>query len=117
MGMPGPISRSSFSIYDKMTPMKVSVQKGNPDPYNFRIDKHTQIENYLVLLVTYRGVTNYEGKKVLVYEDLTFEDVRKLKSLDPHFSDNKKFKSPIARFRPDITGWGMAIRFCKCMSL
>ena len=37
------------------------------------------------------------------------------KSIDPHFSENKKFFSPIARFEPTLEGEEMAIRMCESM--
>jgi hypothetical protein len=35
------------------------------------------------------------------------------KIIDPHFSDNKNFYSPIARFVPTDDGWRMAEAFCE----
>ena len=32
--------------------------------------------------------------------------------IDPHFSDNKKYHSPIARFEPTDRGWEMALTLC-----
>jgi hypothetical protein len=115
MGL-GPSWGKSSSIYDKSKIVEVRIV-GNPDPFDFRIDRHEQIGDYLILLVVYRGVKNYEGKKVMVYKDLTFKQVQTFKSLDPHFSESKDFASPIARFKPDITGWAMAKRFVNCLIL
>ncbi|MHA1828612.1 MAG: hypothetical protein ACTSX6_08190 [Candidatus Heimdallarchaeaceae archaeon] len=46
-------------------------------------------------------------------------DINKLyqqKTIDPHFSENKSFYSPIARFISTNEGWNMAIDFCKILS-
>ena len=126
MGL-GPKWGKSSSIYDdspairhfqdaKLQRPVVEVRiPGNPDPYDFRIDRHKEIGDYLIVLVVYRGVRNYEGKKVMVYKDLTFKKIQTFTSLDPHFSENTKYASPIARFKPNMVGWAMAERFVNCL--
>ena len=111
--MPGPISRSSFSSYD--TKSKEPANPGNPDPKRFRIDKHARIGNYLILCVVYPDCRNFEGKKVMVFKDLTIRQVENFESLDPHFSNSKDFASPIARFLPTMEGWHHARQFCKLL--
>jgi len=83
-------------------------QPHNPDPNNFVIIRTEQIGRFLLLLVQYPDCTNYEGKKILMYIGITLEDIFKQGHIDPHFSNNKKFHSPIARFIPDNIGWNMA---------
>lgn len=111
MGMPGPLSRSSCSSYDK--PEKTQVNPLNPDPSNFIIEKYQELNGFLLMLVRYPNCTNYEGNKILVYKDLTYAQVKKFKTLDPHFSNNKNYASPMARFEPTLIGWGYARRMCK----
>jgi hypothetical protein len=81
----------------------------NPDPGNYKIIKHTQINSALVVKIQYLDCTNYEGIKVLVYANTTLAELKAQKLIDPHFSENKKFKSPIARFTPTKLGWRLAI--------
>jgi hypothetical protein len=84
----------------------------NPDPYNWIIND-TFINGswdkniYLLIDITYPDCTNYEGRKIMLYENVTEDDLRKQKTLDPHFSSNKRFHSPIARFEPTKEGWEM----------
>ena len=66
----------------------------------------------LIVEIQYPDCINYEGKKILVFENVEYSDLMKQGSIDPHFSDNKKFKSPIARFSPTERGWQMAEVFC-----
>lgn len=99
----------SSSSFD--TPKRKSYDP-NPDPSNYKILKHIQIGNFLILKIKYYDCTNFEGEKILVFEN-TLENVLKQKSIDPHFSDNKKFISPIARFEPTIKGWEMATFLTK----
>jgi len=44
----------------------------------------------------------------MLYKDATVDDLKNQRSLDPHFSSNKRFHSPIARFEPTELGWNMA---------
>ena len=81
-----------------------AVDNSNPDPKNFIIVNEKEHRGYLILLVKYPNCTNYEGKKLLVYEG--FKSSKELlehnnNKLDPHFSDT--VGSPMARFRPRQT--------------
>ena len=81
------------------------IKDHNPDPYNFKVLKHILVDNMLIVEIQYPDCINYEGKKILVFENVKYSDLMKQGSIDPHFSDNKKFKSPIARFSPTEQGW------------
>lgn len=123
MGMPGLCSRSSYDKYEEVKANKYKDEKlttteyssGNPNPGRFRIDRHEEIGDYLVLLVVYPDCRNYEGKKVMVFKDLKWAQINKFKTIDPHFSNNKEMTSPIARFEPTIIGWTHAKMFCKML--
>lgn len=59
--------------------------------------------NYLVIEATYPNCTNYEGKKILLYNKYrSSAEVLAANNgeLDPHFSE----KGPIARFSPGTLG-------------
>ena len=85
------------------------VLRPMPDPLRFEIVDVAHYDNAHVLHVYYPGCTNYEGVKILVlpgkYELRT--------SLDPHFS--KEEGSPIARFKPDETGWALACAVAEAL--
>lgn len=93
----------------------VKVPLPNPDPKNFKIVKFDQIKNYLVVMVNYPDCTNYEGNKILIYYGCTMKDLLKQGTIDPHFSENQDFLSPIARFEPTPRGWTHAMLFCNWM--
>lgn len=105
-----PFGRSS-STYDS-TPLRVIESKSpnypNPDPNNYKIIRGYEYNNNLIVEIKYLDCTNYEGRKILFYENCTLLDLMKQKSIDPHFSENKKFHSPTARFEPTERGWCMA---------
>ncbi len=86
--------------------------KGNPDPSNYRIIKYDSIDESLVVLIKYFDCDNYEGRKILVYENCLLEELKNQGLIDPHFSENKNYKSPIARFEPTDRGWLYAKNFC-----
>jgi len=85
----------------------------NPKPDNYKILKLQQIGNHLIIKIKYLDCVNYEGVKVLVFENCKLTDLTKQKLIDPHFSENKKFKSPIARFEPTEKGWKLAINLME----
>lgn len=88
----------------------------NPDPYNWIINRSQKVGNYLIVDVTYPDCVNYEGKKIMVYEGINTKDLRDQKSIDPHFSSNKKFHSPVARFEPTEFGWEIAVKLAKVLT-
>lgn len=104
----GAIGLFSSSSYDepKRTP--------NPDPMRYTILQSEQVGKYCVLTIQYHGCLNYEGQKILVYE-AWLEELKNQPALDPHFSENTEYYSPIARFEPTVTGWKNAITFCKAI--
>lgn len=95
---------------------KVFEEKFNPDPYNYKIKSYTQLYNYLILEINYPNCLNYEGNKILVFKGVTLKDIKKQKCIDPHFSDNKNYISPIARFEPTKEGLSNAITFVIAMN-
>jgi len=111
------ISRSSYDYS--------SVKLPNPNPLKYKILKEEVIYGpgfvptvlYTILLIEYPDCNNYEGKKILVYTipRKPLEARNKEVGLDPHFSENKSYHSPIARFEPTDAGWENAILFCQAM--
>lgn len=97
----------SSSVYDANIKPIASV---NPNPHRFNILRSQQVGLCLVLEVRYPDCTNYEGRKIMVFENTTLEHIEKQEIIDPHFfPSGKKFKSPIARLEPTERGWKMAI--------
>ena len=45
----------------------------------------------------------------MVYENCSIDKLLKQKLIDPHFSENKKMFSPVARFEPTTKGWELAL--------
>lgn len=113
------IGPSYKSCYTNSSP---SVVAPNPNPGNFEIlraENFTSSRGTLVLVaeIHYVGCTNFEGKKICVYQDLSVEKLKSQPFLDPHFSNitNSSFRSlfPVARFKPDKDGWNNACLFAK----
>jgi hypothetical protein len=102
-------------------PKAGTVEKGNPNPKNYhikrtrRFGKASGLGEYLVIEINYPDCTNFEGNKILVYEDTKLSELSRQGSIDPHFTNNTRFKAPIARFVPTYRGWKMATRFAILM--
>jgi len=131
MGMPGPFKRSSFSTYDRPAVQTVvrertvverpviveaRIAEGNPDPWNHRIERSRQVGTWVIVQAEYPDCLNYEGRKIMVYRDATVADLVAQRHLDPHFSCNKRFHSPFARFEPTPEGWEAAETLAGMMS-
>ena len=106
-------SSSKLDKYDGYFPAKVrsldlKPNLPNPKSDNYEIKQHLQLGVYLIIKIRYLDCTNYEGNKILVFKNCTLKKLLKQKLIDPHFSNNKKFHSPIARFEPTKTGWSLA---------
>lgn len=101
------VSPSSSSSFDRNSndPM--------PNPKKFTILRDSVIGKWLIIKINYPDCKNYEGDKILVYWNCSVDDLIKQGAIDPHFSDNKEFHSPFARFRPDEIGWDAAIWFVQ----
>jgi hypothetical protein len=103
MGL-SPFSKSSYDTVEKV----VYKTQPNPDPTNYKIIKYLENRGFLIVEIQYPDCTNYEGRKILLYKHCTMKDLLKQKSIDPHFSENTDYYSPIARFEPTAEGWATA---------
>lgn len=92
-----------------------TVRDKNPNPENYKIINNISLSGYLIVFINYPDCDNYEGNKILVYKNCDIYKLKKQKSIDPHFSENEKFYSPMARFVPTEEGWNMAINFIRSL--
>ena len=67
---------------------------------------------FVIAKIRYSDCINYEGNKILVFENASKKEVLSAKEIDPHFCESNHL-SPIARFEPTKNGWQNAIVFCK----
>jgi hypothetical protein len=82
----------------------------NPDPSKYRLVKKEQRHGHLIVELHYDGCTNFEGHKLLVFKNTTWEKLllRNRDRIDPHFNHSRKYQYPVARFVPNATGWKLA---------
>lgn len=106
-----PVTRVIERVVEKVK--YVVDNSGNPDSSRYRIDTFKKIDKFLIVWIVYPNCTNYEGQKILVYQNIEMRDLLNQKLVDPHFSNNTKYHSPIARFVPTNEGWEMAKRFAR----
>ena len=111
----GSLFKISKDTYDQISKNENPISI-NPNPTNWKIIKHLQIGDVLIVKIQYPDCINYEGNKILVYENTNIKSLKKQTKIDPHFSENKKYKSPLARFEPTDHGWNMAEKFAKSLN-
>ncbi len=102
------ITRHKINKYENCS-CNINSPAPNPDPSRWKLLEQKIFTNGYVLKVRYLDCTNFEGVKIIVFHG----KMSLPKILDPHFSEGKN--SPIARFRPDKKGWGMAIKLAKSL--
>jgi len=94
---------------------KEEVIKGNPDPRNFEFVLVKAVSKLAcVAEIKYLDCTNYEGRKILVF-NCSLNEIIELKCIDPHFSDKDDVLSPIARFEPTDRGWNLAVKLAESL--
>jgi len=103
----------SKSVSDSKTWANKTNTLPNPNPSNYKIIREKAIDKFILIEINYPDCKNYEGNKILLFENTTIHQLKMQKLIDPHFSDNLKFHSPIARFEPTEKGWGMALRLIE----
>lgn len=117
MGLSIGVSKSSFDDgidgkrwrgFSCDCPPQIVTPNPNPERYGL-MDYFSEGHSFAIKL-RYEGCTNYEGIKILVFNNTSLSEVIKKNKnkIDPHFSDNKNFISPIARFEPTSFGWTLA---------
>lgn len=90
------------------------ISEFDPNPTKFIIRMYNEQNGNLAILVKYPNCKNYEGEKVIVYRNTTWEQVRNLKELDPHFTKKTVIK-PFARFEPTTEGWLKAVELLNAL--
>jgi len=76
-----------------------------PDPRSFSVLKSYRRGNNVALMIKYPEAENYEGLKILVFENEPKEFVAGAIQFDPHFFPDSNL---VARFAPTTRGWAMA---------
>jgi len=110
MGLNFMRSSSSFEtpsksiIHTIIERIKPNKPLPNPRADNYSVLRSEAVNGRLVIEIRYHDCTNYEGRKIMLYE-CSLEDLMSQKLIDPHFCDSTKYLSPIARFEPTERGW------------
>jgi len=104
------------SIFNKNSYSNFDGNKDpNPKPDNYQILQTSGVGDYTIIKLKYLDCTNYEGVKILVFK-ASLSNIINQKKIDPHFSDNKTYISPIARFEPTHAGLLMALALCELLN-
>ena len=122
-------TRSPITDIKKFSPVDVGIVEGSVGNTeeeetleelraNCKILMALQVGDYLITRIQYSDCTTFEGQKILVYKTTETELAKQMETvgLDPHFSKNKKYHSPIARFIPNLDGWRIAVKLTQMLS-
>lgn len=109
----GPFSRSSSNYSNEYVPPTYTT---NPNPRNYKIIRYKEKDGNSLVEINYPNCTNYEGNKILFYR-CTMVELLLQKEIDPHFSENKTFKSPFARFEPTANGWNAGLKMLEYLDV
>jgi hypothetical protein len=85
-----------------------------PSRYNYMEMQNNEQNGNIAILVNYPNCKNYEGEKIIVFKNTTWEQVKNLKELDPHFTEENVVK-PFARFEPTEEGWLSAVALLNAL--
>ena len=113
----GVLKLFSSSSYDSTNSNKSEKSLPNPDPTNYNVVRYKEIGTCLVIEIKYHDCINYEGNKIMVYQNCTYSQLMRQGHIDPHFTDNENYYSPKARFKPDTNGWNNAIMYANLINL
>lgn len=100
-------------IYESSSSTKIDP---NPKPDKYQVLEVVEDGKYLLMKLKYDGCTTYEGTKVLLFENVKLIDLMNQKLIDPHFSDDRMYKYPMARFVPTKDGWNAGLKFIAMMN-
>ena len=106
------ISSSSFDD-ENGDNIKIDI---NPNPSNYEVLDGVEIGDYIILKINYPNCTNYEGNKILLFK-CRLKELQEQELIDPHFSNNPNYISPIARFEPTEDGWDNAVLLASSLDL
>ncbi len=109
------LRRVSASALVDNAPRRGKGAAGNPDPARYVVEQAKDVNNHLVVRIRYPDCTNYEGRKVMVFENLTLNALKRQKLVDPHFCKNSDYAHPVARFEPTERGWMWALAFAASL--
>lgn len=93
------------------------ISSPQPNPAEFRFGRIEEFpENgAIVAEVIYPNCTNFEGRKVIVFQGISKKELVHQRTLDPHFSQKGIGIHIVARFKPTGIGWGLAKKFAKSL--
>jgi hypothetical protein len=80
------------------------------------IEKIASHGRFVMAMIRYPDCTNYEGRKIVLFENVTEDQVKKLDFIDPHFC-NAGHVSPIARYVPTDQGWNRGMKMMQLLAM
>lgn len=84
---------------------KESVTTPNPNKFNFKILDKKIKGDYLLVHIIYPDCTTFDGKKLILFKGIDFNDLSEMSEIDPHFLEDNNVA---ARFRCNTEGLHLA---------
>ena len=114
-----PANRRAAQATKELKDIKRQLSTSSPDNSNYEITKVVRVGAHLVLQVLYPNCAKcaYEGNKVMVFLNVTEEQVLRWRRIDPHFRNPSEktapscAPSPAARFPASAEGWADAVAY------
>lgn len=104
----------------KVSQLQAQIDALTPDAARYEILQVERVGPHLVVMAQYPNCArcSYEGKKVMVFLDVSETEALRWRKIDPHFRDPQSKKvteapSPAARFPATSEGWGDAICYAR----
>lgn len=113
-----PFSSTSVSVHDRChgNCEYARAARKQPNPKSYTVISSTEVSGYLILEIKYDNCTNYEGRKILMFDRGTkLPKLRRQGGIDPHFSKSTTHIHPIARFEPTLRGHAMAVKLAHTL--
>lgn len=104
----------------RLKTMQAEQYAKTPDKERYEILEFKRVGRHLVLKVLYPNCSkcSYEGNKVMVFTNVSEEEVVKWRVIDPHFRERtpqqnapREAPGPAARFPASADGWSDAVAY------
>lgn len=87
----------------------------NPNPSNFVIERTWSMRKnskYLLAQIHYPDCTTYEGRKLIIFKNMTCKELKSSTKINPHFTEEGKV---FMRVIPTMNGFDTAITIIKTL--
>lgn len=118
---PNDPSCSSHKDHERLYGSSSYTAPTTPDKYKYEIEEVERVGNHLVIKALYPNCKScaYEGRKVMVFLNVTEGEALRWREIDPHFRSPQQLRAkteappPAARFPASPEGWADALTYAR----